>query len=574
MTKIPNSQAHAALIARIDAALVQDRLIALLPDGPLKAPELRERISGVGQALLDHATPGATIAISCRTDRFVIAAVTACLRLGYPVLICDPQGTTEETSALLKHCEASVLVTDIFPNPFADQVPELFVLDATNIKAGDEARQFPLTTPPPTALLVATSGTTDKPKVVALSHANLLAQYQIFSDVYGFDANTRALNILPLHHVDGIIRGPLLALWYGAVLIRTRSFSPQASLDVIADIETHNATHLITVPAMLRILHRAYDTRTFHMPPSMRFILCSADHLDANLWRMAEQDFGVPVVNAYGLSEVVCDALIAGPDKESRVIGSIGVARGLVAKVIGADGQDCADGETGELVIIGDTVMQGYVSNQAGTAEVLQDGNFRTGDLVQRRADGVFLYMGRKKNVVVVGGVTINPEAVTEVLSSLPGVAEACAFGHNTETDEALLAAVCPLPGSQLDLDAINEECRKRLSPERQPSRLVILEQLPRRETGKVDQLAIAAAAFPNVSKKSVEEIAATCFNVPIENLSDSSSPFDTPGWDSLAHMNFIELLEETFDFTMSPGDVASLMSISDAIEIVRREMG
>ena len=127
---------------------------------------------------------------------------------------------------------------------------------------------------------------------------------------------------------------------------------------------------------------------------------------------------------------------------------------------------------------------------------------------------------------------------------------------------------------SQLDLDAINEECRKRLSPERQPSRLVILEQLPRRETGKVDQLAIAAAAFPNASKKSVEEIAATCFNVPIENLSDSSSPFDTPGWDSLAHMNFIELLEETFDFTMSPGDVASLMSISDAIEIVRREMG
>ncbi|CAN0605709.1 unnamed protein product, partial [Ectocarpus sp. 12 AP-2014] len=176
-------------------------------------------------------------------------------------------------------------------------------------------------------------------------------------------------------------------------LIRTRCFSAQACPDIFVDLAHHCVTHLITVPAMLRILHRALDPTCIQMPASMRFVLCSADHLDETLWQSAEKDFGVPVVNAYGLSEVVCDALIAGPDSESRVVGSIGVARGLEAKVIGVDGQDCADGQTGELVIIGDTVMQGYVADPEATANVLQNGAFRTGDLVQRREDGLYSYM-------------------------------------------------------------------------------------------------------------------------------------------------------------------------------------
>lgn len=564
-------QAFATLSTKIDAALQGDLRIAELPDGPLSAADLRGRVAGLGNALRTNVALGETVAISCNTDRHVITALTACLRLGYPVLICDPLATTEETVSLLVHCKVAAVVTESSTSAFANEVPGLFVLDATTTKACGETMDPPDVTPPPTALLVATSGTTDKPKVVALSHANLMAQFQIFSEVYDFDADTLALNLLPMHHVDGLIRGPLLSLWFGATLIRTRRFSAQACPDIFSDIASQNVTHLITVPAMLRIMHRAFDPGQIQIPKSLRFVLCSADHLQKDLWRQVETDFGVPVVNAYGLSEVVCDALIAGPDKQSRCIGSIGVARGLEARVIDADGQDCPNGQTGELVIIGGTVMQGYVADPEATAEVLEDGAFRTGDLVKRSEDGLFLYMGRQKNVVVVGGVTIHPEAVTEVLSSLAGIAEACAFGHQTDSGEELIAAVCPLPGIELELDALHTACRQKLSPERQPSRLVVLAKLPRRETGKVDQNAIIAAAAPQTNGQSVKEIAALCFGVTVESLNEESSPFDTDGWDSLAHMNFIEMLEETFDFTMTPGDVAGLMSISDAMEIVRR---
>ena len=571
MAEHGNSEAFALLGARIDAALQCDQHLAELSDGPLSADDLRSHVARLGNVLHARVASGDTVAISCTSDRRVFAAVTTCLRLGYPVLICDPHATTDEAVSLLRHCKAAALITDDSTNAFANQLPGLTIVDAADTQASDAAANLPKPTPSSTALLVATSGTTDRPKVVALSHANLLAQFQIFADVYAFDANTRVLNLLPIHHVDGLIRGPLLSLWFGATLIRPRLFSAQACPEIFDDIARHTVTHLITVPSMLRILHRAFDPAQIQLPSTMRFVLCSADHLETNLWHRVERDFKVPVVNAYGLSEVVCDALIAGPDDESRIVGSIGVTRGLDAKVIDPGGNDCPDGQTGELVIIGGTVMQGYVADPEATAEVLQDNAFRTGDLVQRRADGSFFYMGRLKNVVVVGGVTIHPEAVTEVLSGLPGIAEACAFGHQTDTGEELIAAVCPLTGAALELDAVYAACRQKLSPERQPSRLVILPQLPRREAGKVDQTAIAAAVVPQTAGQSVEEIAAVCFGVSVDSLTEASSPFDTPGWDSLAHMNFIDMLEETFSFTMTPGDVASLMSISDAIEIVRQ---
>ncbi|WP_317055411.1 AMP-binding protein [Roseovarius rhodophyticola] len=559
------------LAEKIDQCLQGDRQIAILPDGPLSTTELRKRMSGLEQAISAKSATNAVVAICCKSDRFVIAALSSCLRLGRPALICDPNGTLDETIALLKHSRAAAFVTDGDPNWLADHMPDLLVLDAS---VTGENTQHPVPThPSSTALLVATSGTTDRPKIVALSHDNLRAQFSIFQDVYGFDAETRALNLLPLHHVDGIIRGPLLALWFGATLLRPRPFSAQASQVVLDDLAAHDATHMITVPAMLRIMLRAHDPARFSMPHSMQYILCSADYLDADLWHAAEGAFNIPVVNAYGLSEVVCDALIAGPDDATRVVGSIGVARGLTARVLREDGRDCAVGEIGELTIEGGTVMQGYLYDAPATEAVLKEGVFRTGDLVHLDQNGVFVFEGRKKNVVVVGGVTIHPEAVTEVLSALPGVAEAYAFGHRTETGEELLAAVCPLPDASLDLDRVYAECRTRLSPEKQPSRLILLPALPRRASGKVDKAAILDA-MPKTKGTSVEQIAANCFGVNVDDISEDSSPFNTAGWDSLAHMNFIEMLEETFDFTVSPEDVAGLFSISDALEIVNQRKG
>ncbi len=567
-----NAQAVVVFSQRIDRVLGQDRLFAVLPDGPLDTAELRARVSSLAQSLLNHTAPDACVGILSKTDRHVIAAVITCLRIGHPFLICDPEAPIEETSNLLKHSGAAILFCEADVTVSFGNYAGLCVLDV-GLKTGEE-KTLPPVAPSSTAMLVATSGTTDRPKIVELTYVNLRAQFAIFADVYGFDAETRALNLLPFHHVDGLIRGPLLALWFDATLLRPRMFSVAETPAILDDLNAQNATHLITVPAMLRILHRAQDPEIYKVPQSLRFILSSADYLDVGLWKASERDFGVPVVNAYGLSEVVCDALIAGPDDATRIAGTIGAARGVGALVLGADGAEVADGETGELAISGDTVMRGYVGDPESTAQVMEEDVFRTGDLVRKREDGLFDYMGRQKNVVVVGGVTIHPEAVTEVLASFPGVAEAYAFGNQTETGEVLLAAVCPLPGVQLEPEAMYAASRAQLAPERQPSKIVILPELPRRSSGKVDRNAIIAAAAAKNGGTSVQGIAAECFGVSVADLSVASTPFDTPGWDSLAHMEFIEMLEERFDFTMSPMDVAGMMSIGDAIEIVEREIG
>lgn len=565
-----NEIAAQAVAQRIDAVLASDRAFAALQDGLLDTAELRTRTHAVGHALLTNIAPKAVVGILSASDRHVIAAVTACLRLGHPFLICDPDAPADDTTRVLNYAGATGLLCS---GPLAssfDQIPDLCVLDAGLSQGG--TADLPNLVSTETAILVATSGTTDRPKIVDLSHANLVAQYAIFADVYGFDADTCALNPLPLHHVDGLIRGPLLALWFNATLLRRHRFSVDQAPAILNDLIAQNATHLITVPAMLRILHRAQDSETYQVSPSLQFILCSADYLDAKLWQAVEADFKVPVVNAYGLSEVVCDALIAGPDDATRVPGTIGIARGLDAVVLDSTGQAVADGDIGELAIRSDTVMRGYMNDPVSTAAVVKDGLLRTGDLVSRRQDGLFDYKGRKKNVVVVGGVTIHPEAVSEVLTSLPNVAEAFVFGNQTDTGEVLIAAICPTPGAGLDPDVIHAACRTHLAPERRPSKIVVLPELPRRASGKVDQTAIVAAATTKNSGASVQDIAAECFRVPVDDLSTQSTPFDTTGWDSLAHMEFIELLEERFDFTMSPLDVAGLMSIADAIEIVERE--
>lgn len=567
------------LAQRIDRTLRSDRLFAMLPDGPLETGELARRMRSMAAALTAcGAPPDDRIAVLARSDRVVIATVAACLRLGRPVLVCDPEASVEETRSLLAHCRPAVLVADTPEGLALGSGLGPAILDG-NTLTEDAGDPMPAIAPQDVALLVHTSGTTSRPKVVELSHANLAAQFQIFETVYGFDAASRLMNLLPMHHVDGLVRGPLSALWFDATLLRPRRFSVQAVPTLLSELASLAATHLIAVPALLRILHRVGGASAGRMGGvDFRYVLCSADHLDATLWAAVERDFGVPVVNAYGLSEVVCDALMAGPDDATRVIGTIGAARGVSASIVGPDGRPLPDGETGELVIAGGTVMRGYLGDADATAEVLRDGRFHTGDLARRRQDGLFEFVGRKKTAVVVGGVTIHPESVAEALGAIAGVAEAYAFGEGAPAGEKLVAVVCPAEGATLDLETVWQECRARLAPERRPERIAILPALPRRASGKVDRDALVAALDERGAKEadtglSVFEIAARCFNHPVDALSEYSSPFDTPGWDSLAHMNFIETLETQFSFVMTPEDIAGLMTLGDALEIVEREI-
>lgn len=573
------------LFRGIDRALAErpDRIFVTAAGGALTygACATRMRQLAAAFAALDLPT-GARVLLRSRDDLAIIPLFLALLRAGLVPVVADAEATDVEYAELAELCDVAAVFSDR-PAPIASARRQVGIgpeLDRLAEAAPPVA--FPATVPAGVpAVLILTSGTTATPKAVELGHHSLLAQLDIFAQVYGFGPDLRMMNLLPLHHVDGLFRGPLATLWFGGTLDRSLRFSVQAVPAILEQIETGAFTHFISVPAMLRIIERVGGLRPgAFRRPGFRFVLSSADLLDAALWRRFETRFGVPVVNAYGLSEVVCDALFAGPDPGTRRIGSLGRPVGCQARILRPDGAEAGPGETGELVLSGPTVMQGYFNDPAQTAAVLAGGWFHTGDLARQGPDGLFDFVGRRKTAIVSAGQTIHPEAATQVLATLPGVAEAVAFGlPDPAIGERLVAAVVAEPGANLTPAGLAAGVRDRLSAERAPREYRVLTELPRGASGKVSIPALLAAwdraAAPSPAAETppdVLEIAATCFNVPVAQLSYDSTPFDTEGWDSLAHMTLIEALEEAFGIRFSALQIAQIVTLADARDFIAEQ--
>lgn len=582
-----HSAAQDMFMQRIDSMFDSraDHTLALLPSGPLSFGECKTRMLVYCEAFNRLGLqPGDRVLVCSGQDDLLIPLIFALLRAGIAPVIADPEATVAECKELVALAMVSAVfsdkdLTDFIACPCINLQPHATgsgslarLIDGPSRESFDTIQQSL-----ERALLVLTSGTTARPKAVELTHANLVAQLDIFETVYQFGPDVRLMNLLPLHHVDGLIRGPLAALWFGATVYRQVPFSVQSVPQILGQIAEQAITHFISVPAMLRIVERiGRDQNTAFENPAFRFVLSSADLLDEALWRQFEATFGVPVVNAYGLSEVVCDALFAGPAPHTRRIGTLGQPERCEARVLDDQGNPAPPGEVGELVLAGPTVMRGYFNAPDTTAEVLKRGAFHTGDYVRVDPDGNFVFVGRKKTAIVSAGHTIHPETATQALASMPGIMEAIAFGvPDPAMGQKLVAAIVLAPGVELTPSDAAAHCRNLLAPERTPREFRILPALPRGASGKVKIDAVISMAAPSAEpvKPDVLAVAARCFNVPADALSLDSTPFDTEGWDSLAHMALIEALEDAFGILFSPMQIAQIMSLADASTFIQEAL-
>ena len=579
------------IAAGIDARIAADPegLFAVLPDGPMTRAGLDARARSTGRQLAElGARPGCRLALFTTVESVALPALLAALRAGMATIMGDADATPRGLRDVIEMTRPDFVIAD---RRLTD-VPEI----AANhpglclLRVDGDTLQ-PLTPAPcsirpdgdpDTALIIPTSGSTGQARAVMLGHRALAAQFDVFADAYGFNQQTRLSNVLRLHHVDGLIRGPLSAMWFGACVWRPFSFSIHAAPAILAALSSEALTHLITVPAMLRILMRtATESR---LSSSLRFILCSADTLDPETWRAAEARFGVPVVNAYGLTEAVCDVVIAGPDAASRRPGTIGRAYGCTVRILAGDGTEASAGMAGELTLAGPLLMQGYFDAPQATSAVLRDGWLHTGDLVRRRDDGLLEHAGRRKAVIIAAGVTIHPESITATLRAMPGLRDVHAFSLPDRAGEDRLAlAVVPTPRDiPITARDVRGFCRAQLPADSQPARVLIVDDIPRGASGKVSAEALAAlvAASPEEAtegqasgtpRERVISIAASLFGMPAESLGPDSSPFTIPDWDSLAHMELIAAVEKAFAFTFTPEDVTMIATLGDLIDITER---
>ncbi|HYM50242.1 MAG TPA: acyl--CoA ligase [Candidatus Limnocylindrales bacterium] len=339
------------------------------------------------------------------------------------------------------------------------------------------------------ALVLHTSGTTSRPKRVPLRHRNLLASVRNVVASYALTADDVSLCVMPLFHVHGLVASALATFASGGTAVVPRRFTPMAFWPLTRAIHPTWFTASPT-PHQL-ILMRVQEDR----PPGterLRFVRSCSSALSPALMAQMEARFGVPVLEAYGMTEASHQMASNPLPPGRRVPGSVGVATGVEIAILDERGARVRQGGAGEVAIRGESVIAGYENNPQANAASFTDGWFRTGDQGTLDEAGYLRLSGRIKELINRGGEKIAPREIDEVLEAHPSVEQAVAFGvpHATWGEEVHAAVVLREPVSEADLIA---HCRRHLAEFKVPRRLHIVDSIPRTPTGKVQRRFVAA---------------------------------------------------------------------------------
>ena len=334
------------------------------------------------------------------------------------------------------------------------------------------------------AVILYTSGTTGRPKGAELTHGGLARNASLTSrTLIGSGSDDVMMGCLPLFHVFGLTCGLNGTMVGGGTLTLLPRFDPGKALQII---ERDRVTIFEGVPTMYgAMLHHQPDT-----PPdtsSLRVCISGGAAMPAEIMRSFEQKFDCIILEGYGLSETSPVASFNHPDKV-RKPGSVGTpVEGVEMRLVAADGSTSPPGEVGEIAIRGHNVMKGYWGRPDATAEAIQDGWFRTGDLAKVDEDGYYYIVDRKKDLIIRGGYNVYPREIEEVLYEHPAVAEAAVIGiPHPELGEDVGAAVKLKPGGTATPADLRAFVRERVAAYKYPRHVWIVDDLPKGPTGKI----------------------------------------------------------------------------------------
>ncbi len=345
------------------------------------------------------------------------------------------------------------------------------------------------------ALLLHTSGTTSRPKLVPLTHANLCAGASNTADSLNLAANDRCLNLMPLFHIPALVAGLLAPIHAGGCV----ACCPTKQIgDFWNWMKEFQPTWFLAVPAIHQmILEDAGDApprRNGATRTSLRFIRSSSAPMPARVARELESLFGVPFIEAYGMTEashqIACNPLPPG----NRKPGTVGTATGTEIVIMDSSGNFVERGKIGEVTIRGANLMSGYAGNSEANSEAFIRGWFRTGDEGFLDDEGYLTLTGRIKEIVNRGGEKISPREVDTVLLDHPAVGQAVAFGiPHSRLGEDLVAAVVLKKGCAATEEEIRRFAAQRLADYKIPGQILFVSEIPRGATGKIQRTGLGA---------------------------------------------------------------------------------
>jgi len=345
--------------------------------------------------------------------------------------------------------------------------------------------------PDDVALVLHTSGTTSRPKIVPLTQRNVCASAQHIATSTRFTSTDRGLNVMPLFHIHGLIAGILAPLSQGGEVHCTGGFN---ALKFFAQMDEVKPSWYTAVPTMHQaILSRAANNKEVIARVPLRFIRSSSSSLPPQVLAELEATFHAPVIEAYGMTEAAHQMACNPLPPAQRKPGTVGIAAGPEVAIMDLDGNLLKAGETGEIVIRGPNVTPGYENNDKANAEGFTHGWFRTGDQGVMDADGYISITGRLKEIINRGGEKISPREIDEILMDHPAVAQVVCFGiPHDKLGEEVGAAVVLREGTAATEKELRDYVATRVADFKVPRKILLLDEIPKGATGKLQRIGMA----------------------------------------------------------------------------------
>jgi malonyl-CoA/methylmalonyl-CoA synthetase len=445
---------------------------------------------------------GDRVAVQVEKSAEAVALYLACLRGGFVYLPLNSAYREDELDYFLADAEPTVVIGDPASPELATiaakrRVPCTLTLDADGAgtlmeRAANASVQHVVSVRAASdlAAILYSSGTTGQPKGVMLSHGNLASNALTLHQLWQFGPRDVLLHALPIFHTHGLFVALNTTLLNGTPILFHTKFSAN---DVIADLP--RATLMMGVPTYyVRLLaSAAFNRETCR---NMRLFISGSAPLLEDTFSEFQRRTGHSILERYGMTEagMITSTLPARPRRANTVGWPL---PDVTLRLINEACRETAPGETGEILIKGPNVFQGYWRKPEKKAEDFTgDGFFRTGDLAKIEPDGMISIVGRAKDMMISGGFNVYPKEIESLIDALPGVDESAVIGMpHPDFGEAGLALLTMKPNSPaLDVATIQAALKKHLANYKVPKMIVIAEALPRNAMGKVQKKALREA--------------------------------------------------------------------------------
>jgi malonyl-CoA/methylmalonyl-CoA synthetase len=352
------------------------------------------------------------------------------------------------------------------------------------------------------ASILYTSGTTGRPKGVVTTHANIAAAIETLVEAWGWSANDRALNVLPLHHVHGIINVLSCALWSGA----SCEFLPRFEARVVWDrLASGEITVFMAVPTIYHRLIAAWDEASSadreswsRGAASLRLMVSGSAALPVPTLERWREITGHTLLERYGMTEI--GMALSNPLAGERVAGTVGTPlSGVDVRLVDADGHIVPDGTSGQIEVRGPQVFLEYWRRPEETRAAFREGWFRTGDEAVIE-DGHWRILGRSSiDILKSAGYKVSALEIEEVLRGHPAIVDCAVVGlPDDDLGERIVVAIVAASRSELTASALMDWARLRLAPYKLPHDVRLVSELPRNTMGKVMKPAIRTMFAPD----------------------------------------------------------------------------